>query len=149
MTHGKIVCVCGILIAQCRCISPHRNVTVRSPCTHTQGNVVQVPVPQHPPGNLFERIQERINMFSKDPHYSSQHRLEAPVKPARHIINDGHDDYDTTDGLAFSIGVCVIEAETRKSPLTVFTVKHPNHVSLYTVRYDDNTGNIIVKPTVV
>lgn len=32
--HGRIVCVCGILIAQCRCLRNHEHTETRSPCTH-------------------------------------------------------------------------------------------------------------------
>lgn len=147
MSHGKIMCVCGRLIAQCRCIEGHKNVTVHSPCTHLEdrlGAVVQVPVPIHPPGNLFERPKP---MFSDHTHYT-QHKLEPPRHAARHIINDGIDDYETSDGLAFTIGVCIIEAETRKNILTVFSVMHPNRVALYTVWYDSDTQTVTVKPVV-
>lgn len=33
--HGRVVCSCGLVMAQCRCIESYKNTTVSgNPCTH-------------------------------------------------------------------------------------------------------------------
>jgi hypothetical protein len=45
VSHGKVVCACGVLIMQCRCIQGHAEVTVApGPCQHGKPATPAAPV---------------------------------------------------------------------------------------------------------
>ncbi len=64
--------------------------------------------------------------------------VQRGTKP-RHIIHVSATDheYETVDGLAFTLGVAALEAETIRDSTCVFSVRHPNGVHLYHVTYID------------
>jgi enterochelin esterase-like enzyme len=57
---------------------------------------------------------------------------------AKHLIWDSHTDMyaESNGGLAFSIGVAVLEAETVRDCARFWKVCHQNGTELYYVRYD-------------
>lgn len=55
--HGRIVCICGIVIAQCRCINHGNNLETRSPCTHQRVAVGD-----------FDRTRSRTRYIIRDSH---------------------------------------------------------------------------------
>lgn len=55
MTHYIKKCTCGIVIAQCKCASPDKTVTVVSPCEHNPS-----------PTTIKECSQECISLHCKD-----------------------------------------------------------------------------------
>lgn len=83
-------------------------------------------------------------MFDTNHAHYAQHKIDAPSKPARHLIEAGTNNtaYETSDGLAFTIGVCVLESEIRRDN-TVYKVQHPNGVDLYHIAYMPS-GQILV-----
>lgn len=64
MSHFKKVCTCGIVIAQCRCMSSDKTVIIeKKPCTH---NIVAVtsgaqyePVTWHSLVSAIEKVEEQ------------------------------------------------------------------------------------------
>lgn len=50
LEHGRIVCICGVVIAQCRCITHGHTIKTISPCTHKR-----VAVGDHDPNRAKAR----------------------------------------------------------------------------------------------
>jgi len=72
MNHFIKKCTCGIVIAQCRCASPDKTVTVVSPCEHNPS-----------PTTKTEKIKENIRKYCQPSEEKDQygHKIIRPTIP--------------------------------------------------------------------
>lgn len=79
-------------------------------------------------------------------HISQRQRGVASLAPARHIIvAPNGNEYVTSEGLAFTLGVAVVEAEiTKVTDGGFYRIQHPNNVDIYHVAYMPDSGQVIV-----
>lgn len=75
-------------------------------------------------------------------------KISSPPRTAKHLITDSHSNTtaETDGGLAFSIGVAVVEAETTKDATRHYCIKHPNNVCIYHVAWGFVYGMVVVYP---
>lgn len=112
--HSRQVCVCGKIIATCRCIEGARNVTIVEPCVHGV-NILRKVIGDSP------EHAKHIIMDSKS---------TVPI--------------ECNGGLAFAIGVAVQECMLAKEEQRLFTVCHPNMVVIYCVAYSVSGVAVVV-----
>jgi hypothetical protein len=76
-------------------------------------------------------------------------KISAPPRSAVHLIADSHNRTiaETDGGLAFSIGVAVIECETTKDCARHYCIRHPNNVCIYHVYYIMRSVSVVAVDT--
>lgn len=119
MSHRVVKCICGITISQCRCPGKSSDITIANPCTHGNPEVRRVT-----PDSYGESTPVRYLIFDT--------KSESVIHSA--------------GGLAFSIGVAIIEANQHKDEDRSYKVCHPNGVILYHVGYRrSGYGHVVIQ----
>src|SRR5688572_13368331 len=122
--HFKIVCECGRIIAQCRCPGPGKSVEERSPCTH--GVAQSSPMAVTPTASSAATIDDTIVIVADKAAKGVRYKV---------VASDSSREYQTSDGLAFALGVAVLESTLNGTLAegTFWKVCHPNDVEIYHV----------------
>jgi hypothetical protein len=75
---------------------------------------------------------------------TSRHVIGDTPQRGKYLIYDGEHTTEVEGGLAFALGVAVMEAELCRDAERFWWVQHPNGVTIYHVCTDGGDGNIVL-----